>query len=283
MRVISLSTAAALALGAASCAPHVNYAARTALDCPDRQGELVRTSISADRKTCTYRAGEGVDVSLQLTPVSGDAGQTLNAIEASLVGPAPAPAAEGAATAAPPAPPPKPPAPPAPPSGDAAKVAEQAAQDARGSGASDEDWSAGRDRAEVTDGQGRGVVVEDGGHGEHAHINLPGVHIEADDHNARVNVGGIRIDAAEGEATIHVFREVRLPGQGFSREKDGVRATFIAKRDNLPDGYRFVGYQASGPKKGPLSVAVVKSRESLDDNNRLYHDIQRLVRRNGGA
>src|SRR6185437_17103025 len=75
------------ALSAAACGPHLNPALRTRLDCPDRQGALVRASVSPDGKSCLYRADD-VEVNLQLTPVTGDATTTLNAVEASLVGPA---------------------------------------------------------------------------------------------------------------------------------------------------------------------------------------------------
>lgn len=276
MRVIQILAASTLALGASACAPHIDYAHRTALDCPDRQGELDRTSISPDRKTCTYRGRDGTDVTLQLTAVSTDVTTTLNAVEASLVGPtapAPAHAPDKPAGA------PTPPAPPKPPSADVDKAAQEAAQDARGSGASDDDWDTGHDRTVVTDGKGHGVVADN----RQAHIDLPGLHVDADGDNAKVDVGGVRIDANDNEATVHVIRDVRLRGEAFSRERNGVRATFIARRDNLPNGYRFVGYQAAGPKTGPLTVATVRSHDEIDHGNRLYHDIQRLVRRNGGA
>ncbi|MFI4951480.1 MAG: hypothetical protein ACHP7A_10650, partial [Caulobacterales bacterium] len=83
--------------------------------------------------------------------------------------------------------------------------------------------------------------------------------------------------------TVKIMRDVRLQGEAFSREKRGLRATFMVKKDNLPGGYRFLGYEASGPKTGPLTVAVVKSHDDVDNGTRLYHDIERLVRRNGGA
>ncbi|MDB5495722.1 MAG: hypothetical protein JWP86_3059, partial [Phenylobacterium sp.] len=167
--------------------------------------------------------------------------------------------------------------PAASPAGDAARAAREASQDT-GGGGKDTNWGAGH-KDSVTIG-GKAVVVGDG---DHANINLPGLHVEADDRNAKVNIGGIRIDASDDEATVHVTRDVRLRGEAFSREKRGLRVTFIAKRDNLPDGYHFVGYEASGPKTGPLTVAIVKSHDEITDGNRLYHDIQRLVRRNGGA
>jgi len=280
MRVILLTAASALALGAAGCARHADYAHRTALDCPGRQGELERTGIAPDRKSCTYRARDGAEIALRLTPVSGDAPTTLGAIETSLVGP---PSATPPAAAAPGAPaPPRPPAPPPPPAGasDAAKAAEEASRDARASG--DQDWNTGRHHG-VTIGHGdKGIVVQgDDGDGD-AHINLPGVRIDAEGDNATVDIGGIHVNANQDQATMRMFRDVRLRGQAFSREKNGVRATFFARRDNLPDGYRFVGYQAAGPKTGPLAVAVVKSREA-SPGDRLYRDVARLVRRNGGA
>jgi hypothetical protein len=286
MRLLALAAASTLALGAASCAPHPNYAARTALDCPDHQGELDRTGVSPDGKSCTYRGDGGTEITLQLTPVNGDATTTLDAIEASLVGPAAAPGAKPAEAPAPAAAKPeKPetaektdkPVPAAGPGDAAAQAARQASQDTAGGGKT-ADWDTG-DHGSVTV-NGKAVVVGDG---DHAHINLPGLHIDADDNNARVNIGGIHIDANDNEATIHVVRDVRLRGEAFSREKRGLRATFIAKRDNLPDGYHFVGYEASGPKTGPLTVAIVKSRDEINDGDRLYRDIRRLVRRNGGA
>lgn len=270
MRLIAFAAASSLALMAtAACAPRIDYAHKTTLDCPDRQGELRRTGVSADRKSCTYRADEGAEVTLQLASVHGDAGSTLSAIESSLTGPAaPGAPAKGEETG------------PAKPvlaeepastagSGDAAKAAQEAAADAQ---AGKGDWDSG-DRRGARTGSGR----------DNAHVSLPGLHIDADDNNARVDIAGIHIDANDNDATVHVIHDVRLRGEAFSRERNGLRAVFIAKRDNLPDGYRFVGYQAAGPKTGPLTVAIVKSRDELSDGNRLYHDIQRLVRRNAGV
>jgi hypothetical protein len=275
MRVIYLTAVSALALSAAGCARH-DYAHRTALDCPSRQGQLERTGVAPDRKSCSYKARDGAEVTLQLTPVSGDASSTLKAIETSLMGAAPAEPAAAASAA--PAPPPAP-APPAA-SGDAAKAAAEASGDARAAG--DQDWDAGRHHGVTVEHGEKGIVVHgDDGDGD-AHINLPGVHIDAEGDNATVDIGGIHVNADQDQATMHVVRDVRLRGEAFSRGKNGVRATFFARLDNLPNGYRFVGYQAAGPKAGPLAVAVVKSREA-SPGDRLYRDVERLVRRNGGA
>ena len=92
-------------------------------------------------------------------------------------------------------------------------------------------------------------------------VDLPGIHITANenDESAKVRVGPISIDANDSSATIRSRREVRLRGEAFSREKRGIRATFIYTGKDLPAGYRFVGYEAGGPKTGPIAVAIVKS------------------------
>jgi hypothetical protein len=269
MRSTSIAAASALALVAGGCAQHANPTARVRLDCPPRQGDLMRVSAAADGKTCGYRAG-GVDVKLELLPVSVDAMSTLNRVEAALVGPgkgsAAAPSSGSPASPAPAA--------DAADSADAQNAVRQAMEDAGGGGGDrGARWS-----AEL--GKRGGAIQTDG---DNAHIDLPGLHIDTTGDSAKVDIAGLHIDAAEDEATVRVTRDVRLLGHPFTRRKGGLRATFIAKRDNLPDGYRFVGYEASGPKTGPLTVAEVRSREAIDDGDHLYRDIRRLVRRNGGA
>ncbi|MET0274126.1 MAG: hypothetical protein ABW360_14160, partial [Phenylobacterium sp.] len=126
------------------------------------------------------------------------------------------------------------------------------------------------------------TVVTDAG-GESAHVHLPGIHIDAKDDDAQVKIGGLTINAQDDQATIRISRDVRLKGEAFSREKRGVRATFIYTGKNLPGGYRLVGYEAAGPKAGPLAVAVVKSKDESTDSGDVYGDVKKLVRRNGGV
>jgi len=273
MRLLAFAAVSALALGAAACAPRIDYAHRTRLDCPDRQGQLRRTGAAADGKSCTYAANDGTEVNLQLTPVNGDANMTLSALETSLVGPPVAAAASAADAGKAPT---SAPAKAAPPEtgGDAARAAREASADAGASNGKNDDWDSGHTHVHVA-----GVDTDD----DHAHVSLPGLHIDADGDNAKIDLAGVHIDANDDNATVHVVHDVRLRGQGFSRERNGLRATFIAKRDNLADGYRFVGYQASGPKAGPLTIAVVRSRDDIGNGDRLYRDIERLVRLNGGA
>ena len=127
-----------------------------------------------------------------------------------------------------------------------------------------------------------GVVTEDGGT---TRVNLPGIHVVANenDETATVKVGPLTIDAGDDGATVRMRRDVRLRGEALNPEKRGLRAMFIYTGDDLPEGYRFVGYEAGGPKRGPITVAVVKSKSEGPDGSDLYPDLKKLVRRNGGV
>jgi hypothetical protein len=277
MRLLALAAASSLALMAGACA-QTKPAARVALDCPATQGDLTRTGVAADRKSCTYRTADGGEVSLQLIPVTGSASATLQALETSLVGDA-APAQAAAAVK------------------DASADANAAVADARAAvdDARRVAAEAERDAAQATataeleaDGphvtikkDGKTIVAD--GDGETAHVRLPGIHIDAGDEDAQVKIGGLTINAQEDEATVRISRDVRLKGEALSRQKRGVRATFIYTGKNLPDGYRLVGYEAAGPKTGPLAVAVVKSKSDSEDGGEVYGDVKKLVRRNAGV
>jgi hypothetical protein len=47
---------------------------------------------------------------------------------------------------------------------------------------------------------------------------------------------------------------------------------------NLRDGWSAVGYEAGGPKAGPVTIAVVKAHGG--NHHDVFHDVKRLVRRN---
>ena len=284
MKPLYLIAASTLALTTAACGTG-EPKARAALDCPATQGELTRTGASADGKSCTYVSSEGAEVKLQLVSVQGGPDATLTALENTLLAELPAPAAasaEGAkADAAA-----KVPQATAEAKASSAKSASQAAREAAQDTASvdvDVDVDVDNDgpkRVEVA----RGTVIVDEKDGT-THVNLPGIHIDADDVNdrARVRVGPIRIDANADGMTFRSQRDVRLRGEQLSREKRGIRATFIAERKGLPEGSRFVAFEAGGPKVGPLTVATVRSNEEINDGDRVYKDIKRLVRDNGGV
>jgi hypothetical protein len=267
MRTALLFAASATALGLAACGPKIPPA-RAALDCPGTQGELTRTSVSPDGKACTYSTGSGAEVTLQLVSVQGSVDSTLSQIEANLLaGRKEKAAAETAA------------AKPAEASQDAAKTQGEAA---KAEAEAETDAKAGVQVKVDADGKTE-VVTE---HGGETRVNLPGIHIVANDDTdtANVQVGPIHVNAGGETATVRVGpRNVRLRGEPLNPDRRGVRAMFLYKGDDLPDGYRFVGYEAGGPRRGPITVAVVKAKSIHDDDDDIYNDVKKLVRKNGGV
>ncbi len=212
------------------------------LNCPDQQGELTRDWASDDGRGCSYRNDRGETVSLSLTALDGKTPQVaLAPTEATLRDDLPDVAAA-----------PQPPTPSQPPAapGD-------------------------------SDGQ-------DGG-GDHAHVDVPFVHVDADDDHAHVKVFGMTIDADNHNAKMHsawggnstVIKagpqgaEIRVAKQGGP----GVEMVYLLASDHPgSDGLRTVGYQARGPKGGPLVVAVFKSRAAHEhDHGFRDRDIDQLL------
>ena len=273
MKPFYLIAASGLALTAAACGPKTPVA-RAALECPATQGDLTRTFAAADGKACTYVTSGGAEVTLQLVSAPGGADAALAAIETNLLAnrkaAKPADGADGAG-----------------------KVADDKAPAAKAdSGEPPSAEKAAREAAEDTKGIEIAVNV-DGHASKHAvtdsdgttRVNLPGIHITANDRDdtANVRVGPITVDAGDGAATIRMRRDVRLRGEALNPERRGLRATFIYTGEDLPDGYRFVGYEAGGPKTGPITVAVVRSKSGGDDGGDIYPDVKKLVRKNGGV
>ena len=275
MKPLVLLATSALALSAAACAPGVAPTARATLDCPATEGDLTRTSVSADQRTCLYTTRGGNEVSLRLIAAPGGYEAVLAPIEQELQ-------TEIATD----------------PQGAVAKIAGATAEDARPKAASADAKGAGADAVkaarEAAEDAGReakdtdrddtaGVRIDASrGKGEHAHIDLPGIHINADDSGkADVNVGMIHVNAGENGAVVRIARDVRLRGEAFSRQRRGFRATYILAQDNLKDGWKAVGYEAGGPKSGPVTVAVVKVKAR--DHHDVFDHVKRLVRKNGGV
>ena len=269
MRTLYLLAASGLALGTSACAVKAPPA-RTALECPQTQGDLSRTSAASDGKSCTYMTSSGAEVTLQLVSAAGGADAALTSIETTLLAnrttPTPGDKTKADAPPTPAA------AASATDSGKAAAVAaEQALEDSSRASVDVRIDSSGKHVTENGDGTMR--------------VDLPGIHITANenDESAKVRVGPISIDANDSSATIKSRRDVRLRGEAFSREKRGIRATFIYTGKDLPTGYRFVGYEAGGPKTGPITVAIVKSKLDGDAGEEMYPDVKKLVRKNGGV
>ncbi|RAK61352.1 hypothetical protein DJ021_16855 [Phenylobacterium hankyongense] len=276
MKSLLFSAACGLSLvGAAACAPHTP-AARAALDCPATQGKLTRTGMGADGKTCAYVSSTGDEVSLRLIPVSNGVQAALAPIEQELQAEVGPPTTADTASDDQPASPKSPKPPRVAGAGTAAGPERTAREIAADAAKADAEADADADGGATASGAHRH-------HGESTHIDLPGVHVDADGdrETAEVQVGMIHVNAGENGAVIRMSRDVRLRGEAFSPEKRGFRASYILARDNLKDGYRAVGYEAAGPRTGPITVAVVKSRTG--EHHHLFNSVKKLVRRNGGV
>lgn len=275
MKTLYLLAASGLALTTAACAPKTTPV-RAALECPQTQGDLSRTAVASDGKSCTYVTSNGAEVTLQLISTASGADAALSAVETTLLANRQAPKADEPAKAA-----------DGKPAADTDKALEtkiesqindeiekavgEAKQDTQSAGVTVRIDKTGKQVSETGDGKTR--------------VDLPGIHIVADDANdsANVRVGPITINAGDGGATIRIRRDVRLRGEALNPEKRGLRATFIYTGEDLPSGYRFVGYEAGGPKAGPITVAIVKSKMEGDDGGEIYPDVKKLVRKNGGV
>lgn len=224
------------------------------LDCPERQGGLTRVSAAPDGQSCTYTSSEGT-VDLRLIRLNGgDAEAALAPTEAELKGLMPAP-----------------PAPPAPAESKDAKDGKNKTSihlpginiDAHG------------DSADIR--IGHLTINSDGGAAE-VKVNK-NVNIKSDDAQASVNVAAN--DDHDGDVTIKANdngAEIRAQKSG-----DAVRSTLILANDKAPKGYRLAGYEARGPKGGPLAVAVVKAKNRNTDDHDLFKDMKALVRHNVGG
>ncbi|WP_309645534.1 hypothetical protein [Phenylobacterium sp.] len=268
MKTTLLIAASALALSACGSG---GARAVAKLTCPSTEGDLTRVSASADGKSCAYRSSDGAEVTLELVAVQGDVQATLDGIEAALrskPGPLSLEAKQTQAQVG-------------------AAIADAEAAKARlGSVAAE----VARVQAEAAADAGVsvragaiGVGTVDAADGEVTRVDLPGIHINTRGEQANVRIGALRVDANDEDTTVKIFRDVRLRGEALAREKRGVRATFIYTGKDLPSGYRYVGYEAGGPKAGPLTVAKVKSKVDTESGDNIYHDVQDLVRRNGGV
>lgn len=276
MRNLTLLAAGLLALGA--CSPKVETQPREKrtlagrreplhaidkLTCPQKQGDLTLVSTAPDGQSCAYQ-GRNAEVSLRLVPLSGgDAEAALAPIETELK--TLMPAIRSAA--------------PAPANG--------------------------------------------GKRPDGAKISLPGIKIDAHDKGADVKIGGLSINANDGSAEVKVSKNINIrDGESVRRIReqtsggrstvsvsasdgeegdtdihandagaeirhrrrgDGVRATLILASDKAASGYRVVGYEARGPKGGPLAVAVVKAKGRDGSDHDVFEDMKMLVRRNVGG
>ena len=257
-----------LVLALPACAERPDSAATTGrLDCPEQSGSLDRIEAAQDGRSCRYRMADGAEVELRLVDVVGDAGATLAMLETELAAALPPELAEITPSTT------------GEEAEESAALAAQAIAQARA--------DAGGDASNPADARPDPVEVEVGGHRIQAQddsvsIDLPGLKIDAQEEMANVNIGPISINASDDGATIKIYREVRLKGEALSREKRGVRATYILAGRPRAQGAAYVGLEAAGPKTGPLTVAIVTSATAEADDESLG-DVRKLVRENGGV
>lgn len=225
------------------------------LDCPEKQGELKRVSVAADGLSCAY-AGAEAEVVLRLVSLNGgDAEDALAPIETELKALMPAlkPATE-------------------------LKAGEKP------------------ERNKTS-------------------IHLPGLRIEASDDGADIKIGHITINSNEGGASeVKIDKNVTVRGDDrkesvsitarddedgdgdvnirasddgaeirHSKRGDSIRSTLILASDKAPSGYRVVGYEARGPKGGPLAVATIKAKNRDSGDHDVFKDMKALVRHNVGG
>lgn len=224
------------------------------LDCPERQGGLTRVSAAADGQSCSYASSEGT-VDLRLVRLNGgDAEAALAPIEAELKGVIPTPAA-----------------PPTPPE----------AKD-------------GKDGKNKTSIHLPGVSID--AHGDTADIRIGHLTINSDGGTAEVKVNkNVNIKSDGGQGSVNVSAQDEQDGDVTIRANDNgaeiralkggdaVRSTLILANDMAPNGYRVAGYEARGPKGGPLAVAIVKAKNRNTDDHDLFKDMKALVRHNVGG
>ena len=137
---------------------------------------------------------------------------------------------------------------------------------------------------------GTGVYVGSDKAGDHAHIDLPGFHLNASGDKASIRLPGVSINADGDDAKVTTGREghetsvVNAHQGGAEIRVGGVNAngadmTYLLASDTPgPTGFRVVGYMAKGPAAGPLVVGVFHARQhEHGGDNMSDHGLDRLI------
>ncbi|MGC1304944.1 MAG: hypothetical protein WA840_21445 [Caulobacteraceae bacterium] len=128
---------------------------------------------------------------------------------------------------------------------------------------------------------------------DHARIDLPGLHLDADNGKASVRLPGISVNANDDGAQINTgwgpYKNLQIEAQNGHAEirggdvsEAGAKLVYLIASDQPgPGGYHTVGYEARGPASGPLVVGVFKSRREQHDHHRLTSSgLDALIRLN---
>lgn len=248
-----------------------------ALQCPESIGALTRKgSAQSDGTVCTYAGPRGAEVSLHLLKLDEEPVEAVLArFETMLTADMPSTAAQISEADA-----------------DAARAeadASRAEAEAARAEVQARSTDARRDAAHVS---APGMTVD--ADGDRARVSLPGLHVEAEGDKANVRIGGFTIRAKGDQA------QITSPGGSSPGEQavsiqardnaaqirtrapgDAIRQTYLLT-DNSPSqaGWRLVGYEARGPRGGPIVVATVRGRERNADG--IFDDAKDLVALNVG-
>lgn len=236
----------------------------SALQCPETQGDLIRKgSAQSGGTVCTYTGPRGSEVSLHLVTLLD--GQTpdiaLMSFEDELSVAMPHTLAQIGASE---------------------RAAANAAIEADAAAVEADAAAAAADRAADAADQAASEA-------ERATVRLPGMSVDADGDRATVRIGGITIDADEGSSNVNIQsadESVSVRAQDDAAQirtrapGEATRMTFLLT-DNRPSdaGWRLVGYEARGPRGGPIVVATVRAK---DNNDRVFDDAKDLVTLNVG-
>lgn len=117
---------------------------------------------------------------------------------------------------------------------------------------------------------------------EDVEINLPGISIKTEGENARVKVAGAEINAEDGRAEVRAGRNISETSDAKDPRRSAVSARYILANDEDKGLYRAVGYEAHGPKGGPLVVGKVKVKTAHNTDD-LFDDVSDLIRHNVGG
>ena len=135
-----------------------------------------------------------------------------------------------------------------------------------------------------------GVYVGGDKAGDHAHIDLPGFHLNASNDRASIQLPGMTINADGEDAKVTTGSEGHQnsvvsahPGGAEIRvggvNSNGADMTYLLASDTPgPTGFRVVGYMAKGPSAGPLVVGVFHVRQHDHGGNDMTdHGLTRLI------
>lgn len=311
--IIGGAALAVVAVGASACNPvrhalHIGSArpmiVASTLDCPDQQGDLTRVSANPNGHDCVYRGKDGEEVNLSLLSLDGQSPQmALKPLEGQLQALSTAVVVKSDDARMPPTPP-TPPTRPKPWTastghGHSDKADAKADHDGDEDSDNDADSKDQDDDHEVVQRHDHTKVdlpfvhvdADDTHDGHnHAKVDVPFVHVDADDDKAHVRVFGVTIDADDDNANVHTnwgakSAMIKAGPHGAVVRTIDIRhgaadlLYILASDDPGPSGYHSVGYAARGPTSGPLVVGVFKTR--ADTGHDFHdHDVDALINLN---